>query len=103
MTGAGGLARGAAIGAAERRPGPPPPVISARLSFEAVLRLSPPYGAEQACLAHALLWLAHAHDGCGADVWGRLSPAGEREGEAAERRESAQAALLERCLLMSMN
>ena len=102
MTGAGGLARGAAIGAAERRPGPPPPVSSPRCE-EAVLRLSPPYDAEQACLAHALLWLAHAHDGCGADVWGRLSPAGEREGEAAERRESAQAALLERCLLMSMD
>ena len=68
-----------------------------------VLLLPPPYDAEQACLAHGLLWLAHAQDGCGADVWGRLAPAGQREGEAAERRESAQAALLERCLLIRMN
>jgi len=50
---------------------------------------------DHACLAHALLWLAHAHDGIGANVWGQVSLRQPRD---TLRRESTQASLLERCL-----
>ena len=51
------------------------------------------------CLAYSLLWLSHAHDGYGADAWGRPPPDGAPEApETAAAAQADPTALLHRCL-----